>query len=145
MSVSQEKTKTDSGQATFGAFEAQMLLESVVNAKNAVTLASGMVAKHDAMQMSLLTLVSEIESMKKQASLLIGYMERYVPEDPAAIEMARKIARGRSAPKGSAIAFGLKRAVLATKKASMEAGKSCNPDTLRELAESISALDAMML
>ena len=145
MSMSQDMVKNESGQATFGAFEAQMLLESVVNAKNAVTLASSMVAKHDAMQMSLLTLVSEIESMKKQASLLISYMERYVPEDPAAIEMARKIMRGRSAPKGSAIAVSLKRAVLATKKASIEAGKSCNPETLRELAESISVLDSIML
>jgi len=35
--------------------------------------------------------------------------------------------------------------VLATKKASMEAGKSCNPETLRELADSITALDSMML
>lgn len=143
--MSQETAKTDHIQANFGAFEAQMLLESVVNAKNAVTLASSMVAKHDAMQMSLLTLVSEIESMKKQASALIGYMERYVPEDPAAIEMARKIVRSKSAPKGAAIAIGLKRAVLATKKASIEAGKSCSPETLRELADSIAALDSMML
>lgn len=138
-------SKADSAPATLGSFEAQMLLESVVNAKNAVTLASNMVAKHDAMQASLLTLVSEIESMKRQASNLISYMEKFVPEDPAAIEMARKITRGRSAPKGSTIALGLRRAVLATKKASIEAGKSCNPETLRELADSIAALDSMML
>jgi hypothetical protein len=137
--------KTQEPISQMGAFEAQMLLESVLNAKNAVTLASSMMAKHDAMQSSLFTLVAEIDSIRRQAQCLVEYMQKWAPDDPAAVEMAKKIVRAKSATKGLAIAQGLKRAVLATKKASTESGKSCSPETLRELAESISALEALML
>jgi hypothetical protein len=143
--MSTEPSHQDPVKASFGSFEAQMLLESVVNAKNSVALASSIMMKHDAMQASVITLVAEIESLKRQASAMVNYMEKYLPEDPAAIEMAKKLSRARLAHKGNKIASGLRRAVMATKKASIEASKSCSAETLRELAESIAQLELLMM
>lgn len=137
--------KAEGKPPAMGAFEAQMVMESVINAKNAVALAANMVSKHDAMQSTLISLVHEVENLKKQASHLVSYMEKWNPEDPAAIEMAKKISRSSSAPRASMIASNIRRAVLATKKASMEAGSACKPETLRELSESIVALDSSMI
>jgi plasmid replication initiation protein len=121
--------------------ESQIIADSISNTKNAISLAAAMVIKNEHMQSTIVGLVLEIEKIKNQAKQLAKYMEEYVPEDRAAIEMANKLGRGSEAPNGEYLAQAMRKAVSATKKASIEAVKSCSSDTMRELSESISLLD----
>lgn len=121
--------------------ESQIIADSISNTKSAISLAAAMIIKNDNMQSTIVGLVSEIEKLKNQANQLAMYMEEYVPEDRAAIEMAKKLSRSSEAPKGSELAQAMRQAVSATKKASIEVGRACSSDTMRELSESILKLD----
>lgn len=121
--------------------ESQIIADSISSTKSAISLAAAMMIKNDHMQSTIVGLVLEIENIKNQANQLAMYMEEYVPEDRAAIEMAKKLGRGYEAPKGADLAQAMRQAFYATKKASIEASRTCSPDTMRELSESIMRLD----
>lgn len=122
--------------------ESQIIADSISNTKSAISLAAAMIIKNEHMQSTIVGLVTEIEKLKNQANQLATYMEEYVPEDMAAIEMAKKLGRGSEASRGTDLAQAMRQAVSATKKASIEAGRACSSDTMRELSESILRLDS---